>query len=75
MKYSTRTQARSITRASSTQTYLTAILLADRDLSDDCLRAYAYLRWVDDVVDISTTTRQERVGFIERQKMLVEKSL
>ena len=45
--------ARSITWASSKQSYLTARLLADRDLVDDCLRAYAYFRWVDDMVDIS----------------------
>ena len=33
--------ARSITWASSKQSYLIARLLADRDLADNCLRAYA----------------------------------
>ncbi len=45
--------ARRITWASSKQSYLTARLLADRDLADDCLRAYAYFRWADDRIDIS----------------------
>lgn len=46
--------ARSITRASSKQSYYTACLLVDRDLVDDCCRAYGYFRWADDVVDTST---------------------
>jgi len=45
--------ARAITRASSRQSYYTACLLVDRDLVDDCCRAYGYFRWVDDVVDQS----------------------
>ena len=53
MTQSTARLARSITWASSKQSYLTARLLADRDLADDCLRAYAYFRWADDMIDIS----------------------
>jgi len=64
--------AHSITWAGSKQSYLTARLLADRDLVDDCLRAYAYFRWADDVVDISLQSGAERTAFIARQKMLIE---
>jgi phytoene/squalene synthetase len=64
--------ARIITRNSSKQSYSIACLLADRDLKDDCLRAYAYFRWADDVVDVSARTAEERIGFIERQKALID---
>ncbi len=64
--------ARSITWASSKQSYLTARLLADRDLADDCLRAYAYFRWADDMIDISLPDLAARTVFIERQKALIE---
>jgi phytoene/squalene synthetase len=65
--------ARSITWASSKQSYLTARLLADRHLVDDCLRAYAYFRWADDQIDIVLPSCSERTAFIARQKSLVEK--
>ncbi len=65
--------ARRITWASSKQSYLTARLLADRDLVDDCLRAYAYFRWADDQIDISCQNDDERRSFIERQKGLVDR--
>ncbi len=64
--------ARAITWAASKQSYLTARLLADRDLSDDCLRAYAYFRWADDVVDGPSQSLAARDEFIARQKMLVD---
>jgi phytoene/squalene synthetase len=64
--------ARSITWSSSKQSYLTAQLLADRDLVDDCLRAYAYFRWADDVIDVTFQTSASRTAFIARQKMLIE---
>ena len=64
--------ARSITRASSKQSYLTAQLLADRPLADDCLRAYAYFRWADDMIDVSLSGCDERTVFIERQKGLID---
>jgi phytoene/squalene synthetase len=69
----TATLARSITWASSKQSYLTARLLADRDLVDDCLRAYAYFRWADDRIDVSLSSCDERTIFIERQKDLIER--
>ena len=54
MSKDTAALARLVTRASSKQSYYTACLLVDRDLVDDCCRAYGYFRWVDDVVDGST---------------------
>ncbi|MGD0879734.1 MAG: squalene/phytoene synthase family protein [Anaerolineales bacterium] len=72
MTLSTARLARSITRASSKQSYLTARLLADRDLADDCLRAYAYFRWADDMIDLELSGLAERTAFIERQKNLID---
>jgi len=68
----TATLARFITREASKQSYLIARLLADRDLVDDCLRAYAYFRWADDVVDAQGRPAAERIAFIERQTALVD---
>ena len=73
MTPSTARLARSITWASSNQSYLTARLLADRDLADDCLRAYAYFRWADDMIDISLSVETERTAFIVRQKTLIDR--
>ncbi|HET6445076.1 MAG TPA: squalene/phytoene synthase family protein [candidate division Zixibacteria bacterium] len=64
--------ARSITWQGSKQSYYTARLMVDRDLVDDFLRAYAYFRWMDDVIDISSSSSEERTGFIERQKELID---
>jgi phytoene/squalene synthetase len=70
--------ARSITRASSKQSYYTARLLVDKDLVDDCCRAYAYFRWADDIVDGDTSNsdpsqcHDERTSFISRQRELIE---
>jgi phytoene/squalene synthetase len=72
MSTSTATLAQYITKSSSMQTYLTTCFLVDKDLVDDCFRAYAYFRWVDDVVDITLHTKDERVGFIQRQKTLID---
>ncbi len=71
MKNSNANMARRITKANSKQSYYTARLLVDKDLEDDCYRAYAYFRWVDDVIDVQFTTTEERIAFIQRQKELV----
>jgi phytoene/squalene synthetase len=65
--------ARAITWSSSKQSYLTAVLLADRDLVDDCLRAYAYFRWADDRIDLGSASDEDRNRFLRRQKALVER--
>jgi phytoene/squalene synthetase len=64
--------ARKITWSSSKQSYITARLLADRDLVDDCMRAYAYFRWADDMIDVSSRSSGERITFITREKSLIE---
>lgn len=73
MKSRSANLARTITRNSSKQSYLIACLLADKALVDDCLRAYAYFRWADDVIDLFTESQEERLAFIEGQKELVRK--
>jgi len=73
MKSMTADLARAITQASSKQSYYTARLMVDQDLEFDCYRAYAYFRWVDDVVDIECQNRKARLAFIQRQKDLVER--
>jgi phytoene/squalene synthetase len=64
--------ARSITRSGSIQTYFTARLMVDKDLVDDFFRAYAYFRWIDDVIDISSRSDEERLRFISNQRRLID---
>jgi phytoene/squalene synthetase len=61
-----------ITRNSSTQTYYTIRLLADHDLAPDAYRAYAYFRWVDDILDADTGLKSEKVVFVTRQQSLLD---
>lgn len=67
------TLASTITRASSKQSYYTALFMADNGLENDCLRAYAYFRWADDVVDVYCDSRDECISFIVGQRRLVER--
>jgi hypothetical protein len=70
--------ARAITKAASRQTYYTIRLLVDRGRVDDAYRAYAYLRWVDDVLDAESADEDaahRRVLFLDRQKALLEACL
>lgn len=64
--------APSITKAASQQTYYTIRFLADRERVADAYRAYAYFRWVDDVLDIELRSDVERGAFVQRQKSLLE---
>lgn len=73
MKYTNADLAREITKTNSKQSYYTTRLLVDKDLEDDCFRAYAYFRWVDDVIDVHFTSPEERIAFIHRQKDLVDR--
>ena len=73
MKPATALLARDITRSSSKQSYYTACLLVDKDLVDDCCRAYGYFRWTDDVIDLNLLPREQRIAFIKRQKKIVER--
>jgi len=65
--------ASSITKDASKQTYYTIRFLVDRQRVDDAFRAYAYFRWVDDILDADSGSRPERLAFLERQKSLLEK--
>jgi len=63
-----------ITKASSKQTYYTIRLFVDRERVDDAYRAYGYFRWVDDILDASTGSREEKIDFVQRQRHLLEAS-
>jgi phytoene/squalene synthetase len=65
--------AQSITWAGSKQTYYTARLMADKDLVNDFYRAYAYFRWADDIIDVSSQSSDERISFIRRQRELIDR--
>jgi phytoene/squalene synthetase len=75
--------AAAITKVASKQTYYTIRFLVDRPLVDDAYRAYAYFRWIDDILDDVRPTdwnagdadRLDRLRFLERQKALLETCL
>ncbi len=64
--------ARNITKSGSVQTYYTAKLMVDKDLVDDFFRAYAYFRWIDDVIDVTAESDEERLDFMTNQSQLIE---
>ena len=72
--------ATNITKAGSKQTYYTIRFLVDRARVDDAYRAYAYFRWLDDILDadpdskpvLSEVEASQRRAFLERQKSLLE---
>jgi phytoene/squalene synthetase len=61
-----------ITRAGSKQTYYTFRLLADRSRMDDAFRAYAYFRWLDDLLDCNSGTKQGKLALLQHQQGLLE---
>lgn len=63
--------AAAITRQASRQTFYTIRYLADRPLTADAYRAYAYFRWVDDVVDQGALAQAERLAFLARQQGII----
>jgi phytoene/squalene synthetase len=75
--------AAAITKEASKQTYYTIRLLVDRPRVADAYRAYAYFRWVDDVLDAEAPSgpeagdaeRFERSSFLDRQKSLLDQCL
>ncbi len=64
--------AQSITRAGSNQTFYTAQFMVDKSLLSDFFRAYAYFRWADDFIDITSQSKDERISFIKRQRKLID---
>src|SRR5690349_21755671 len=75
--------AAAITKAASQQAYYTIRFLVDRERVDDAYRAYAYFRWVDDVLDAETGSgpvpsdveSSARAVFLERQTSLLDTCL
>jgi hypothetical protein len=65
--------AAAITKAASKQAYYTIRFLVDRERAHDAYRAYAYFRWVDDVLDAGEGSSAERTAFLERQERLLER--
>jgi phytoene/squalene synthetase len=63
--------ARAITRRASRQTYYIVRFLVDRGRTDDAFRAYAYFRWVDDVVDAPSHDRTASLQFLSHQRQLL----
>ena len=59
------------TKSASKQAYYTIRFLADSDRADDAYCAYAYFRWVDDIVD-GNLNLTERIAFLSRQKTLLD---
>ncbi len=70
---STAALARDVTRGASAQTYHIIRWLADRDLTDDAYRAYAYFRWVDDTIDVASKDRRTQLAFVARQRRLLQR--
>jgi phytoene/squalene synthetase len=66
------TSASAITKDASKQAHYTIRLLVDRERADDAYRAYAYFRWVDDIVDADLRTVPDGSTFLERQTALLE---
>lgn len=75
--------AAAITKAASKQTYYTIRVLVDRTRMEDAFRAYAYFRWVDDILDAETPVdpgsgdaeRSQRRSFLDRQRSLLDRCL
>lgn len=61
-----------ITKEASKQTYYTIRFFVDRDRVADAFRAYAYFRWVDDVLDTQTGTACGKITFALRQQCLLD---
>lgn len=63
----------SITKAASIQTYATVRFLVDRDRVYDAYRAYAYFRWIDDQLDGGSMEQSDRLAFLNRQRLLIDR--
>ena len=68
---SSQSLAVAITKSASKQTYITIRLFADRNRASDAFRAYAYFRWVDDILDAETRAYPEKKVFVDRQDALL----
>jgi phytoene/squalene synthetase len=67
--------AQTVTRDASKQTYYTIRLLVPCERRDDAFRAYAYFRWVDDLLDGDMLHPKEQHAFLTAQKELLSQCL
>lgn len=75
--------ASAITKAASKQTYYTIRFLVDRPRMEDAYRAYAYFRWLDDVLDAEPLPGSgsdhiehlRRISLLDHQKALLDQCL
>jgi phytoene/squalene synthetase len=77
MTYQKRTKlATDITRQASKQTYYLFKFFVDRDKKDQAFRAYAYFRWLDDLLDgpfdYDQSSQEQNLSFVQRQRGLLE---
>lgn len=61
-----------ITKAGSRQTYFTFRCLADRERVKAGFQAYAYFRWLDDLLDCTSGTAQGKAELLERQMSMLD---
>jgi phytoene/squalene synthetase len=66
--------AAQLTRRGSYHTYMVIRLLVDRDLVADAYRAYAYFRWLDDVLDLQLNDREQRLAMVAGQRELARRA-
>jgi phytoene/squalene synthetase len=64
-----------ITRKASRQSYLIIKTLVPQERRDDAFRAYAYYRWVDDLLDGEEFNRAQRSEFLASQRQLLSDCL
>ena len=75
--------AAEITKVASKQTFYTIRLLVDGSRREAAYRAYAYFRWLDDVLDATSTPGArrsdhqglDRLRFLDRQRNVLEQCL
>jgi phytoene/squalene synthetase len=66
--------AANLTRRGSLHTYLVIRWMVDRDLVEDAWCAYAYFRWLDDVIDVQLEGRRERLAMVSEQAELARRA-
>ncbi len=66
--------AAGLTRRGSLHTYLVIRWMVDRGLVEDGFRAYAYFRWLDDVLDLQLGDRRQRLAMVKDQAELARRA-
>ncbi|NOH11032.1 MAG: squalene/phytoene synthase family protein [Chloroflexi bacterium] len=70
--YSSPEFAAEITKKGSRQTFYTIRFFVDRERVGDAYRGYAYFRWLDDLLDDSVGSKQEKLVLVARQQKLLD---